>query len=165
MLLLFCRIGTQGYHSVCVTSPTQKLLWANSHLHGSISLSRQVLVIPQHKKSHSTQVLLHLKICGTRLRDQKGFKQNLVYYPVMRFIIKPQMLTAVSCLSPCISNSSLSLFQADWQKDILFQKNTHILYPYLTFNLFYSIAVNHYFTALNLWFSVIFWFYQSGINI
>lgn len=125
MLLLFCRIGAQGYHSVCVTSPTQKLLWAKSHLHGSISLSRQVLVIPQHKKSHSTQVLLHLKICGTRLRDQKGFKQNLVYYPVMRFIIKPQMLTAVSCLSPCISNSSLSLPGWLTERHSLPKKHSH----------------------------------------
>lgn len=130
MLVLPCRMATQGYHSVCVTHPAQKLLCADSCTHGSIPLSRQVLVIPQHKKRHSKQELLRLKISGSRLRDQKGFKQNSIYYPVMPFIIKPKMVTAVSCLSPCFYNSNLSLQQWLTERHSLPKKYSYTVSSY-----------------------------------
>lgn len=63
-------------------------------------------------------------------------------------------------LSPAshhVSIIPLFLYQVESQKDILFQENTHKLYPHLTFNPCYSTAVNLYFTALkSLIFTVIF---------
>lgn len=109
MLHLSCRMAIQGYRSVCVTHPTQKLLCTNNHSHGWMNPLEQAG--PSH---HPTQEKpqkageLHLKISGTRLSDQKGFKQNSIYYPVIPFIINPKMLTAVSYLSPYFYNSSIS---------------------------------------------------------
>lgn len=108
VLHLFCRVAIQGYCSVCVMHPAQKLLCTSNHSHEWMNPVEQAG--PSH---HTTQKKpqkageLHLKISGTRLSDQKGFKQNSICYPVIPFIINPKMLTAFSYLSPYFYNSSI----------------------------------------------------------
>lgn len=63
----------------------------------------------------------------------------------MPFGFKPNMLSPDSVH---VSIIPLLLYQVDSQKDVVFQENTDILYPHLTFNLCHSIGVNLYFTTL-----------------